>query len=69
MIPGVWNSQREVSKVKENKRILALQRKNVRKTSFGFRIQDLWNDLEDHVKLAKTPKAFRMAYKKSKNLV
>ena len=56
-------------KVKEIKRTLALQRKNVRKTSFGFRIQDLWNDLEDHVKLAKTPKAFRMAYKKSKNLV
>ena len=69
MIPGVWNSQREVSKVKENKRILALQRKNVRKTSFGSRIQDPWNDLEDHVKLAKTRKAFRMAYKKIKNLV
>ena len=55
-------------KVKEIKRTLALQSKNVRKTCFGSRIQDPWNDLEDHVELAKTPKAFRMAYKKSKNL-
>ena len=56
-------------KVMEVKRTIALQRKNVRKTSFGSKIQDPWNDLEDHVKLAKTPKAFRRAYKKSKNLV
>ena len=56
-------------KVKEIKRTLALQRKNVRKTSFGSRIQDPWNDLDDRIKLAKNPKAFRRAYKESKNLV
>ena len=55
--------------MKEIKRTLALQRKKVRKTSFGSRIQDPWNDLDDHVKLAKNPKVFRRAYKKSKNLV
>ena len=37
-------------------------------TSFASRIQDLWNYLEDQVKLSKNQKAFRRAYRKSKNL-
>ena len=56
-------------KVKEIKRTSALQLKNVRKISFASRIKDPWNDLEDHMKLSKNPKAFRRDYRKSKNLV
>ena len=56
-------------RVKEIKRTLAVQRKNARKTSFGSRIQDPWNKLEDKVKLAKNPQAFRREYKRSKNMV
>ena len=56
-------------RVKEIKRTVAVQRKNARKTSFSSRIQDPWNGLEDKVKLAKNPKAFRRLYKISKNLV
>ena len=56
-------------RVKEIKRTLAVQRKNARKTSFGSRIQDPWNNLEDRVKLAKNPQAFRREYKRSKNMV
>ena len=50
---------------KEIRRTIAVQRRDVRKTSFGSRIQDPWNKLEDSVKLAKNPRAFRKAYKKS----
>ena len=56
-------------KEKEIKRTVAVQRQNARKTSFGSRIQDPWNNLKDSVKLAKNPKTFRSAYKKSKNLI
>ena len=55
-------------KEKEIRRTIAVQRRDVRKISFASRIQDPWNDLEDSVKLAKNPKSFRNAYKKSKNL-
>ena len=55
-------------KEKEIRRTIAVQRRDVRKVSFASRIQDPWNDLEDSVKLAKNPKSFRNAYKKSKNL-
>ena len=54
---------------KEIRRTIALQQRDIRKTSFGSQIQDPWNKLEDSVKLAKNPRAFRKAYKKSKNLV
>ena len=53
----------------EIKRTIATQRKDIRKKSFGSRIQDPWNLLEDSVKLARNPKAFRKAYRKTKNLV
>ena len=56
-------------KEKEIRRSVGAQRKDIRKRSFGSRIQDPWNHLEDRVKQAKTPKAFRNLYKKSKNLV
>ena len=56
-------------KQKELKRTIATQRKDIRKKSFGSRVQDPWNLLEDSVKLAKTPQAFRRSYRKSKNLV
>ena len=56
-------------KVKEVKRTIAVQRKDIRKKSFGSRTQDPWNILEDKVKLAKNPKAFRTAYRRSKHLV
>ena len=56
-------------KEKEIRRSVGAQRKEIRKRSFGSRIQDPWNHLEDRVKQAKTPKAFRNLYKKSKNLV
>ena len=55
-------------KEKEIRRTIAMQRKEIRKRSFGSRIQDPWNLLEDRVKLAKTPTAFRKAYRKSRNL-
>ena len=53
----------------EIKRTVATQKKDVRKKSFGSRIQDPWNGLEDRVKLEKNPKAFRRAYRKSMNMV
>ena len=56
-------------KEKEIQRTVALQRKDIRKNSFGSRVQDPWNILEDQVKLCKNPKAFRVAYRRSKNLV
>ena len=56
-------------KEKEIKRTISTQRKDIRKKSFGSRIQDPWNSLDDSVKKAKTPKDFRKAYRKSKNLV
>ena len=56
-------------KEKEVKGTVATQRKDIRKKSFGSRTQDPWNLLEDKVKLAKNPKAFRIAYRKSKHLV
>ena len=56
-------------KEKEIRRTLAGQRKEVRKKSFALRVQDPWNSLKDSVKLAKTPKAFRIAYRKEKQLV
>ena len=56
-------------KQKELKRTIATQRKDIRKKSFGSRVQDPWNLLEDSVKQAKTPQAFRRSYRKSKNLV
>ena len=40
-----------------------------RKTSFGSRIQDPWNQLDDSVKKAKNPRALRNAHKKTKNLI
>ena len=45
------------------------QRKDVRKKSFASRVQDPGNSLSDSVKLVKTPKAFRKAYRKAKKLV
>ena len=56
-------------KVKEIKRTVAMQRKDIRKRSFASRVQDPWNTLSDNVKLAKTPKAFRTSYRKEKQLV
>ena len=56
-------------RVKEIKRTLAVQRKTARKTSFASRIQNPWNNLEDRVKLAQNPQAFRKEYKRSKKLV
>ena len=56
-------------KEKEIKRTIGTQRKDIRKRSFGSRIQDPWNLLRDSVKQARTPKAFRNLYRKSKNLV
>ena len=54
---------------KERARTVAIQRKDIRKRSFASRVQDPWNKLEDRVKLARNPKAFRNAYKKANNLV
>ena len=56
-------------KEKEIRRTLAMQRKDVRKKSFASRVQDPWNLLSDSVKTAKTPKSFRRAYRKEKQLV
>ena len=56
-------------KEKEIQRTVAKQKKDVRKNSFASRIQDPWNLLEENVKLSKTAKTFRAAYKMSKNLV
>ena len=56
-------------KEKEIRRTVAGQRKDVRKRSFASRVQDPWNSLQDSVKQAKTPKSFRNAYRKEKNLV
>ena len=56
-------------KVKELKRTIATQRKDIRKRSFSSRVQDPWNNLNDSVKEAKNPKGFRIAYRKSKKLV
>ena len=54
---------------KEVKRTIADQRKAIRKNSFASRVQDPWNKLEDSVKLCKSPKAFRKAYRRAKHLV
>ena len=54
-------------KEKEMSRTVSIQRKDIRKNSFGSRVQDPWNILEDQVKLCKNPKAFRVAYRRSKN--
>ena len=56
-------------KAKEIERTVAVQRKGIRKNSFSSRVQDPWNLLEDSVKLSKNPKSFRVAYRRSKNLV
>ena len=56
-------------KEKEIRRNVAVQRKDVRKRSFASRVQDPWNSLQDSVKQAKTPKSFRKAYRKEKQLV
>ena len=56
-------------KVKEIQRTVAVQRRDVRKKSFSSRVQDPWNQIDDKVKSSKNPKAFRKAYKNSKNLV
>ena len=56
-------------KEKELRRTVATQIKAIRKKSFASRVQDPWNQLEDRVKLAKNPKAFRTAYRKAKYLV
>ena len=64
--PGVG---RRRFRAKEIKRTIAVQRKDVRKKSFASRVQDPWNSLSDSVKSVKTPKAFRKAYRKAKNLV
>ena len=53
-------------KEKEIKRTISTQRKDIRKKSFGSRIQDPWNSLDDSVKKAKTPKGFRKAYRKAR---
>ena len=64
--PGIG---RRRFKVKEVKRTIAFQRKAIRKRSFASRVQDPWNQLPDSVKMMKNPKAFRLAYRKAKNLV
>ena len=56
-------------KEKEVRRTVATQRNAIGKKSFASRVQDPWNQLEDRVKLAKNPKAFRTADRKAKNLV
>ena len=55
-------------KEKEVCRTIAAQKKPFRKVSFASRTQDPWNQLDDSVKLARNPKAFRSAYKKAKNI-
>ena len=55
-------------KEKKIRRAVAVQRKDVKKRSFASRVQDPWNSLRDSVKLAKTPKSFRKAYRKEKHL-
>ena len=45
------------------------EKEDIRKRSFGSRIQDPWNLLVNNVKQARNPKAFRNMYRKSKNLV
>ena len=55
-------------KEKEVCRTIAAQRKPIRKQSFASRVQDPWNQLEDRVKLARNPKAFRSELKKAKNI-
>ena len=64
--PGVG---RRRFREKEVKRTIAVQRKDLRKKSFASRVQDPWNSLCDTVNSAKTPKAFRKAYRREKNLV
>ena len=54
---------------KEVRRTLATERKPIRKRSFATRVQDPWNQLSDGTKKAKTPKAFRLNYRKAKDLV
>ena len=61
--PGVV---RRRFKEKELRRTVATQRKAIRKKSFASRVQDPWNQFEDHVELAKNRKAFRTAYRKAK---
>ena len=56
-------------KEKEIRRTLAMQRKKIRKESFASRVQDPWNSLSDSVKISKTPKCFRRAYRKEKHLL
>ena len=56
-------------KEKEIRRTLVTQRKETREKSFASRVQDPWNFLSDRVKLAKTHKSFRRAYKKESKLV
>ena len=56
-------------KEKEIRRTLAMQRKEIRKKSFASRVQDPWNSLSDSVKASKTPRSFRRAYRKEKQLV
>ena len=54
--PGVG---RRRFRIKEIKRTIAVQRKDIRKKSFASRVQDPWNSLSDSVKSVKSPKAFR----------
>ena len=56
-------------KEKEIRRTVARHRKDVRKKSFASRVQDPWNSLSDSVKTSKTPRSFRRAYRKEKQLV
>jgi hypothetical protein len=53
---------------KEVCRTIAAQKKEVRKRSFASRVQDPWNHLADHIKMARNPRAFRVAYKKAKHI-
>ena len=63
--PGVG---RRRIKEKEVKRTVALERKAIRKTSFGSRVQDPWNQLHSNIKKVNNPKGFRSAYRKAKQL-
>ena len=55
-------------KEKEIRRTEAGHCKDIRKRCFPLRVQDPCNSLRDSVKLAKTPKSFRKAYRKEKHL-
>ena len=62
-------AERRRFKEKEVRRTIAMQRKKIRKKSFGSRGQDPWNALSDGVKLARTLQTFKRAYRMERNLV